>query len=278
MLEGADPKPADALSAWQAVLIDLARCLRFYSRLPVPRLPWEADAHAVPEMRGLVRVVPLAGIVIGLLPALALGLALRLGLEPWLSATLSVTAMTIATGVLHEDGLADLADSFGGATRERKLAIMKDSLLGSYGATALILAFALRIGALATLAARLEPVSAGLAVMALAGLSRTAGLAPLTFLPPARPDGAAHAVGQPARDVFWLAAILCAVLAILLGLLGGLPKGAISLMLLGTGLAGWLMIRLSARLFQGQTGDVAGATQQMAEIVAMIGLLIAIEP
>ena len=63
--------------------------------------------------------------------------------------------MVLTTGALHEDGLADIADSFGGTTRERRLEIMRDSRIGSFGASALFLALALRIGALAALASRI---------------------------------------------------------------------------------------------------------------------------
>ncbi|MGO4572767.1 adenosylcobinamide-GDP ribazoletransferase [Microvirga sp. 2TAF3] len=269
-------------NAWQriliGILIDLARALRFYSRLPVPRLPWEQDPHALPDFRQLVRVLPLAGIVLGLLPAFVLVLALALDLGPWLAAILSVATATLTTGAFHEDGLADTADSFGGTTRERRLAIMKDSLIGSYGSSALILSFALRIGALATLASRVDSSAVFAAILVAAALSRMAGLVPLVFLPPARPDGASQAVGRPARESFWLAAGFAAGMALLMGMAVRLPSSGIGLMLMFSALSGWALMRLAARHIQGQTGDVAGAAQQVAEIAALIGLLIAIEP
>jgi adenosylcobinamide-GDP ribazoletransferase len=261
---------------WQEFLADLARCLRFYSRLPLPALPWEPDPHAPPDFPKLTRVVPLAGLVLGLLPALVLAAALLLDLGPFLAATLSVAAMTVMTGAFHEDGFADTADSFGGATREKRLAIMRDSLIGSFGASGLILAFALRIGALAGLASRAGLGGACAAILIAAALSRTAGLMPLVFLPPARPDGASHAVGQPTRDTFWLAAALAGVLTVALGTLAGLPPPGIGLMFALSGLSGWALTRLAARHIGGQTGDIAGAAQQVAEIAALIGLLTAV--
>jgi adenosylcobinamide-GDP ribazoletransferase len=260
-------------------LTDLARCLRFYSRIPVPRLPWEHDPHVLPDFRTVTRLLPVAGAVLGLVPALVLVAGLALDLGPWLAATLSVAAMTITTGAFHEDGLADTMDGFGGgATPERRLAIMKDSLIGSFGASALVLAFALRIATLASLADRLDAAAAALVVVIAASLSRTAGLIPLALLPPARLDGASHAVGRPAREAFWQAAALAAVIAVVLGFLGDLPAPGIILMAALPALSGFLMTRLSARLIGGQTGDVAGAIQQIAEIGAMIGLLIMVEP
>jgi adenosylcobinamide-GDP ribazoletransferase len=274
-LEDADASPT---TARQEILADLACCLRFYSRLPVPALPWERSPHALPDFPRITRVLPVAGLVLGLLPALILIGALLLDLGPWLAATLSVTAMTLTTGAFHEDGLADTADSFGGATRERRLAIMRDSLIGSFGSSALILAFTLRIGALATLASRLDMMAAFGTVLIAACLSRTAGLMPLVFLPPARLDGASHAVGQPARETFWFAAALAGGLSLALGMTLDLPLSGVGLMLALSALSGLALTRLAARHIQGQTGDIAGAAQQVAEIAALIGLLTVIEP
>ncbi|MGO4704479.1 adenosylcobinamide-GDP ribazoletransferase [Microvirga sp. 2MCAF38] len=278
MLSDEQAKASVSLNAWQSGLSDLAACVRFYSRLPVPKLPWEIDPHAAPDINGMARVVPLGGLIIALIPALVLACALLLNLEPWVSAALSVTAMTILTGAFHEDGLADMADSFGGTTRERRLEIMKDSRLGSFGASALILGLVLRIGLLATLATRLDPLPVALVTIASATLSRTTGLTPLVFLAPARLDGASHTVGQPSRDSFWLAAILAAFVVIALGWFGDFGRLGIGLMLLGAALAGLTVTRISARHLNGQTGDIAGATQQVAEIAAMLGLLIATHP
>jgi adenosylcobinamide-GDP ribazoletransferase len=266
-------------SSWRSVASDVAKAVRFYSRIPLPALPFEADPHGLPDFRRLARVLPLAALVIALLPAVILAAALHLDLGPWLSAALAVAGMTLVTGAFHEDGLADMADGFGGgATPERRLAIMRDSLIGSFGASALILAFALRIGALATLADRLQPGQAALVLVIVAGLSRTAGLMPLTLLPPARLDGASYAVGQPSRRSLWGAAALAAAIAIPLGLLADLPLSALALMGALAALAGHILTRLSNRLIGGQTGDVAGAVQQVAEVLAMVGLVAALEP
>jgi adenosylcobinamide-GDP ribazoletransferase len=154
---------------------------------------------------------------------------------------------------------------------------MKDSLIGSFGASALALAFALRIAALATLAERLPAGSAAAAVLIAAALSRTAGLLPLTLLPPARREGASYEVGRPSRDALAGAGILAAAIAVVLGLLGDLPPLGIGLMLVLSYAVGRALTRLSARLIGGQTGDVAGAVQQAAEILALLGLLVAVE-
>ncbi|MBD2749789.1 adenosylcobinamide-GDP ribazoletransferase [Microvirga sp. BT688] len=261
------------MSAWQTAAIDLAHCVRFYSRLPVPALPWEQDAHAPPSFPRLLRMIPVAGLVLGLLPAAVLGLALLIDLGPWLAATLSVAAMVLTTGALHEDGLADTADSIGGTTREKRLEIMRDSRIGAFGASALFLSLSLRIGALAALASRVDGGAVVAAILITASLSRTAGLMPLVFLAPARRDGMSQSVGQPARSTFWRVAGIGAALTVVLGALGGLPAAGILLMLMLSGLAGLALTRFAERHLGGQTGDIAGAAQQVAEIAALIGLL-----
>ncbi|SFU73384.1 cobalamin-5'-phosphate synthase [Methylobacterium sp. 174MFSha1.1] len=256
-------------------LADLAACLRFYSRLPVPALPGETDVHAAPDFRTVPRMLPLAGLVIGAAGAVALAASLALGLGPFLAATLALAFTTLVTGALHEDGLADVADGFGGgATPTRRLEIMRDSRIGAYGAAALVLSYALRIGALATLADRIGWRVAVAFLMA-AALSRTAALWPLCRLPPARPDGAAHAVGRPTTATHATAWALCLAVLAAAGLLG-LPWLSLSLAGLLAFLAAWTLSRMAARLVGGQTGDVIGASQQLAEIAALLALVIAI--
>ena len=278
MSEQFERSEAAPAGGWQAVVGDLAHCVRFYSRLPVPALPWEQDAHALPNFPRLVRVIPLAGLLLGLVPAAAMIVALLLDLGPWLSAMLAVAAMVLATGALHEDGLADVADSFGATTRDRRLEIMRDSRIGSFGATALFLALALRIGALAEIVSRADAAAAVAAILITASLSRTAGLMPLVFLPPARRDGLSHAVGQPARDMFRLAAGIAGAIAVVVGAFAGLPPFGIALTIVLSGLAGLALTGFAARHLGGQTGDIVGAAQQVAEIAALIGLLTVLAP
>jgi adenosylcobinamide-GDP ribazoletransferase len=259
--------------ALQDSLSDLARCLRFYSRLPVPRLPWETDPHPAPDFATMPRMLPFAGAILGSVAATALAAALWLGLGPSVSAALAITILTLATGAFHEDGLADTADSLGGATRERRLEIMKDSRIGAFGASALILGFALRISALATLAERLGLVPLAGIVILVAAVSRTAALTLLTWLPPARSDGASYVLGRPTPATLVIASVLAAALAFTVGTATALPvSGTASALLLSAAVA-VLMTWVSARLVRGQTGDLGGATQQLCEIAGLLAFL-----
>jgi adenosylcobinamide-GDP ribazoletransferase len=260
-------------------LTDLARCLRFYARLPVPRLPGEADPHAAPDFARLPRMVPLVGVVIGLIPAGVLLGALALRLGPLVAAGLSVAALVLVSGALHEDGLADTADGFwGGRTRERRLEIMRDSRVGSYGALAIALSLGLRVLLLGTLADRLPPLAVATLVILVAALSRTAGLLPLALLRPARADGASATVGQPTRGTLAVACLLMALVAAALTALGRLTPVGVGLAALAAIGAALIVTRLSARAIGGQTGDVAGAAQQAAEVAALLAMLAVTPP
>jgi len=114
------------------LLSDLLFCLRFYSRLPLPVFRFEAAPHAMGDFGRAVRLAPVAGLLIagpaGLLMAGAGAM-----LPPELAAVLALMALAATTGAFHEDGLADVADGFGGGrTIERKLEIMRDSRIGAW--------------------------------------------------------------------------------------------------------------------------------------------------
>src|SRR5580704_1796473 len=164
---------------------------------------------------------PIAGIIVGLIGGIVYALAYRLGLGAWPSAVLGVIATLAVTGCLHEDGLADTADGFGGgATRERKLEIMRDSRIGTYGVCALALSILLRVAAIATLA---RPSFAFWALLAAHGAARAALPIFMTIVPPARDDGLSHAAGQPPQQTALIAGALgVLIVVVLLGPLAGI--------------------------------------------------------
>jgi len=257
-------------------LVALARCVRFYSRLPVPKLPFEDDPHGAPDFRVVPRVLPLAGTIIHLPAALVfLGVG-SLGTSGLLAAALAVTIAILVTGAMAEDGLSDVADGFGGGhTVERRLEIMADSRLGAYGAAAMVMALLIRVMALGDLADLSGIWSASAALLAVGGVSRVAGLLPLVFLPPARAGGKSASVGRPTAMTISVALIFSIVLGAALLFAGGFHARGIALALILSLLSSFSMIALAQRMIGGQTGDVAGATQQVAEIVFFVTLLVA---
>lgn len=253
------------------VVSDVPAALRFLSRLPV-RLPSEPLADGPPDLDRLGPALPLAGALLGLIAASVLVVAQGIGLGDFLAATLAVTVLVAISGALHEDGLSDVADALGGMSVERRLEIMKDSRVGAFGVCALILAFALRIGALAGLLA-LGPLPAAAGLVAAVSVSRLAGLWMLAALPFARADGLARSAGVPGVESrrlalglgLFVATALIVPLIGLTGLIGGAVFGVV--IFLG-------VVRLARAQFGGQTGDVAGAATLLVEIGFLIGLQI----
>jgi adenosylcobinamide-GDP ribazoletransferase len=206
---------------------------------------------------------PFAGFVVGLIGAIVYLVADRLVLFSWPAAALAVAATILVTGALHEDGLADTADGFGGGdTRERKLAIMRDARIGTYGVCALIIALVIRIAALAGLT---EPALVATALIAAHVGARAVVPFAMYLLPAARTDGLAFTAGVPSGVSVAIAAAL-GFLALLLCL--GLAHALIALVVLAVAVA--LFAWLTMRQIGGQTGDVLGAVEQVSEIVILL--------
>ena len=102
------------------------------------------EAAAQP-LAAAVRAFPLVGLLVGSAGALVYAVADLLGLSSSIAALLAIGAMVILTGGLHEDGLADSADGLGATTREKALAIMRDSHIGTFGVMALLFVLSLRV-------------------------------------------------------------------------------------------------------------------------------------
>jgi adenosylcobinamide-GDP ribazoletransferase len=230
--------------------------LMLLTRLPVGRL-----AEPAPGLAEARWAWPLAGLAVGAAGWAAFAGAQALGLPTAAAAWLALGAGALVTGALHEDGLADWADGAGaGGDRARRLEIMADSRIGSFGVVALILSFGLRAAALAALAPGLA------AFLAMAVASRAAMLALQEALPPARPGGlGAQASGRGGwRGALGLALGLAALLAL------GAPGLAAGLAM---ALAAAALGRHALARLGGQTGDVLGAGQQVAEIAGWLALL-----
>jgi adenosylcobinamide-GDP ribazoletransferase len=232
--------------------------LAFYTRLPLGGKP---DPNAV--LSQVLWTGPLAGVVIGLIGALAYALVKATGLPPLVAAAAALGALLATTGCLHEDGLADTADGLGGgATRERKLEIMHDSRIGTYGVCALSIALLLRVAAIASLA---EIMNVVLALVAAHAGSRAMIPAFMRFVPPARRDGVSAGAGRPSVVHVGVALGLGLVA---LGAALGIWTGLIAGMLVVA--ASCLLAALSLRQIGGQTGDVLGTLQQVSEILILL--------
>ena len=233
--------------------------IQFLTRLPVPVL-----RNFNPSwMDRSVAYFPFAGFLVGGICA-AIWLAANHVWSPAISAILSVAAGIAATGAFHEDGLADTADGLGGGlTREKRLLIMKDSRIGTYGTVVVLIALALKVaclavmspwaGAMALLVAhtsgRIVPVVAS-RLVPYAGETEGAKVAPV--IPTARRLAFAVATGL-------VPALLIPVVPVAVALAAGTVASV------------WLLAK-ARKLIGGQTGDILGASEQTFEVAVLLVL------
>lgn len=244
---------------------DLLNALRFMTIVPVPT---SNAGHQSDWLSRCVKYFPMVGIGIGLASAAALLFANAIW-GPIVAALLAMATSIVMTGALHEDGLSDTADAFGGGwTVEKRLVIMKDSRIGTYGAIALGLSIALRVAALAEL-----PVWAGATALvashAAARITPAFVIARMAYMGDVTAMKVTYAQSPVRPDEFWFALIVVAIATLPLAFISirsvglGLLLGAV----LGAALAAW-----SRRLIGGYTGDVLGAIEQVFEIGFLLGV------
>lgn len=201
---------------------------------------------------------PVVGVGIGTVAALALLASFHIGLHPLACALVALATSAIITGGLHEDGLADFFDGIGGGrTPERRLAIMRDSHLGSFGALALVFGVGIRASILTGV---FSPDSAALAIIAGATLSRAVLPGLMRWLPPARADGLAASGGSPQPTQIAVATLVAVVTALLtIGFWSAMSALAAAI------IAAVIVALVARRFVGGQTGDVLGAAQVVVE-------------
>jgi adenosylcobinamide-GDP ribazoletransferase len=244
---------------------------QFLTRLPTPRLR-EFDPSWLSQS---TRYFPLVGVLVGLVNLLVWWIASR-RLPASASIGLMMAASMLLTGAFHEDGFADACDGLGrGGSRERVLAIMKDSRIGAFGAIGLILMLGLKWTTLAALPSTVFVQS----VVASHMLSRWYAVGLIAFLPYVRED--ADAKSKPFAGGLsggsW-------ILSGILGFLGLAPlawaytrDGApLDWAALGAGACAAAVVALATALYfrrriGGYTGDCLGAVQQLAELGFLLG-------
>jgi adenosylcobinamide-GDP ribazoletransferase len=239
-------------------LDDLRTAVAFLTRLPMPHPTGPMPANFVRARRMFPAVGAAFGGAVGLF---CLGMRM-IGVPDLAAAALALGASALLTGALHEDGLADVADGFGGGRDPAaKLEIMRDSRLGTYGALILMVSFVAKLSALATLPDAFVVQS----LIAAHALSR--GVLPVMSmsLPYARRDGLAASAGRPDLATAGTALALALIIALLTlrwadALCAALVAAAVAI-----GMA-WL----AQRQIGGQTGDVLGGTEQLSETAILL--------
>ena len=240
--------------------------VQFFTRIPVPA--WVG--HSAQQLEQAARYFPLVGICVGVLSAATLWLGAQV-LPLTLAVGLSMAASIIVTGAFHEDGLSDFADGMGGGhSKEKTLAIMKDSRVGVYGVIALVLVLLLKYQALLELCGAQSPLFVAAVLIAAHAISRLLAASIMLTQRYARDDDSARA--KPAAQSLSHNAFACAAVFALVPLVWLDTGGGVA----AAGVAMALRIVVAQYFYRrigGYTGDCLGAVQQITEVGFYLGLL-----
>ncbi|MDE6335478.1 MAG: adenosylcobinamide-GDP ribazoletransferase [Muribaculaceae bacterium] len=242
----------------------IAAALTFFTRIPV----WRWINIPESDYSSVVVYWPLIGWVTGGVTALLLWLSAYI--LPILPAViLALTGRTLMTGSLHEDGLADFCDGFGGGhSKERILLIMKDSHIGTFGVIGLILYYLWFISLLSSL----PVVIAALGLLAADSFAKACAAQLTNLLPYARPEGAKNKITYVMMSPKQLFIVSLSGLVPLLPLAFHTPLFLLS-GLFPIATTGMLILFMKKRL-GGYTGDCCGAVCLICEISMLLGITI----
>ena len=244
--------------------------LMFYTRIPCPK--W--IDHNADYINLSTRYFPIMGWIVGGIYGGVILLSLYL-FPPTLSILLGVVSSVLLTGAFHEDGLADVCDGFGGGwTKEKILLIMKDSRVGTYGVVGVILVFSLKISATdGLLNSPGDSLLFMLLIISSHSLSRTMAVLIIYFQTYVRDDQ-----DSKAKPVAGGISFLNLLIALALGITPFIIFLLLTDLLFSFVLVPMLLItfhlkRYFKKWIGGYTGDCLGATQQVNEVVFLLGLL-----
>ena len=253
-------RPAPSHPWW---VRDLLLAFGFLTRLPIPTTN--------PDDRPIMRTAwcfPLVGVAVGAIAGLLLWFTHAIGLPGMACALLAITGSALLTGALHEDGLADLADGFGGGRdKDSKITIMRDSRIGAYGVLTLVLATGLKASAIAALLASGEILIPVLALIVAHAAARGLIVPVAAWLPTATDSGLGHLAGEPKLSTVRIAVLIsAALLLVFLPLTIALASAATACLAVAA------IAALARHQIGGYTGDVLGAVEQVAETTILLTL------
>lgn len=236
--------------------------LSFFTRIPVGK----RDLSPL-KLADCTPYFPVAGAIIGLIEGVFFLTLLKTGVAPIISAWLTIGFHLLLTGGLHEDGLADTADGLAsGRDKEQKLAIMRDSRIGSYGVLALITVISLRTNIIASFTSNFTTI---LIFIATAASSRAFLAVLMHGLEYARNSGLAVRAGKPGLKDSLVAAALAFLTLLLTCKIFTALAATLALAII------YLIIKhITSKNFGGITGDVLGAGQQLSEICLLLAFIL----
>jgi adenosylcobinamide-GDP ribazoletransferase len=253
------------ISHRQSPFGDCAAAFLLLSRIPAGWYHFPAERP--PSFTSALWAFPLVGLVIGGAGGCILVAAASMGLPPLAAAALTLIGLALLSGAMHEDGLADMADGFGGGhDADSIIRIMHDSRIGAYGVLALILATALRLSLLTLCLETLSDWHLVGFIALIGAASRFQPVLQLAVFPLSPQASLAALTGRPGMVRLMIAlALWCPAMIWLFGLVAtaaiALPACALSL---------WIG-QIATRKIDGLSGDVMGATTLCAEIIMLMG-------
>lgn len=251
---------------------DLRVLLCFFTRIPEAWVGGSFDGTG--KLVDSIVFVPLIGALIGACGGVIL--LVTFSLFPGdgiISVLLAISAMTLLTGALHEDGLSDMADSIGARSdMKRRIEIMHDSALGVYGVVALFLSLSLRIALILALVREAGVFSALLCLVAVHAWSRAAAFWLPYRLPPVPTMNLARSFGHPTFALL-LQALLSAGLIVMMTVPFALGFSAASCAILAGLLTPVLLTGYCSRYYGHCYGDLIGSMQQLSELSFLLALV-----
>ena len=237
-----------------SIISGLRTAVTFLTRIPIGDGKGVKVAESVPWF-------PFVGALIG-----AIAGGVHAAAWPWLgpgpAAALALVAGALVTGAFHHDGLADIADAFGGGwTTEQRLVILKDSRHGTYGVMSLVLVVATQLAALVPLG----PAAGFAALVAAGALGRAGAVSLMRWAPPARQPGLGADYGQRTTTLRALAAVAMGAAV------GGLAMGPwVALAIVAVAVTSIAVAALAVRKIAGVSGDVLGAAEVVGEAAVLL--------
>jgi adenosylcobinamide-GDP ribazoletransferase len=224
------------------------------------RVPLRAQVHTEERIARAVPWFPIVGAAVGL--AVAGAYAGMIVVVPALpAAAIAVSLGALVTGAFHEDGLADVADAFGGGgDREDRLRILKDPRLGTYGVVAIVMSMLIRVSSVASLPWR----AALVAIPAAHALSRGAAVVAMVSFKPVEEGLGASYTRSLSRGRAVVGVIVGAAVAVVLVRTWVVLGLVISVVVIAT------IGALARRKIGGINGDVLGAIQQVTEVALLV--------
>ena len=226
------------------------------------RIPVGVGRAGPPQLSRTVPWFPIVGAAIGALVGLAY-LALAQVLPATLSAAVAVSFGVAVTGAFHIDGLADCADAFaGGATVERRLEILKDSTLGTYGTSALALVLLVEIAALAAL----DPTTGLKSLVSAYAIGRGASVCVMVFSRKAVREGLGADYITELNGFRCAVGVFAAIFLVIA--LNGTQAAVLFVFALPPTVLMWAW---SHRSIGGVVGDSLGAITQLSQTSVLLG-------